>query len=184
MTTSTISLEQHQKEVSKLEGEISYLKEQLAWFQRQIFGPRSEKFIGPNEDLFLYFPGLEKMPPQPKEKKVIPAHDRAKPNRDGKDKITLPEDLPVERHFIDLSEEEKICQETGTPLVKIGEEITSKLAHKPGSYFIKQIVRPKYAHPIKSEEGVRAAPLPESLLNRCQADESFLADVIVKKFAE
>ena len=58
-------------------------------------------------------------------------------------------DLPIERQFIDIPEEAKICPETGKPLVKIGEEVTSKLAHKPGSYFIKQIIRPKYAHPEK-----------------------------------
>jgi transposase len=77
-----------------------------------------------------------------------------------------------------------VCPETGEPLVKIGEEVTSKLAHKPASFFIKQIVRPKYALPQKSEGGVLTADLPESLLTRCQADESLLADILVKKFGD
>lgn len=102
----------------------------------------------------------------------------------GKDTIVLPADLPTERKVIDLPESAKVCPETGIPLVKIGEEITSKLAHKPGSYYIKQIVRPKYANPQKSEDGVFTADLPESLLTRCQADESLLADILVKKFAD
>ena len=51
-------------------------------------------------------------------------------------------------------------------------------------YYIKQIVRPKYALKEKSEEGIFIAELPESLLNRCQADESLLADILVKKFGD
>jgi transposase len=110
--------------------------------------------------------------------------DMRKSKRNGQDKITLPADLPIERQILDIPDEAKVCPETGEPLVKIGEEVTSKLAHKPASFFIKQIVRPKYALPQKSEGGVLTADLPESLLTRCQADESLLADILVKKFGD
>lgn len=88
----------------------------------------------------------------------------------------------MESQVLDIPEEAKTCPETGKPLVKIGEEVTSKLAHKPGSYFIKQIIRPKYALP--NQDGVCTASLPESLLDRCLADESLLADILVKKFGD
>jgi transposase len=191
MTTTTISLEQHLTEVSQLKdtvkslhNEVVFLKEQLEWFKKQIFGQKSEKFVETRNEEQLCFEGFDKLAVAPPEKKVIPAHERTKRKPTGKDKITLPADLPVERQVIDLSEEARVCPETGEALVKIGEEVTSKLAHKPGSYFIKQIVRPKYALPQKSEEGVFTADLPESLLNRCQADESLLADILVKKFGD
>lgn len=193
MNTTTIPLEQHITEVDqlkttvgKLENEIHFLKEQLAWFKRQIFGKKSEKIVDTSNEYQPYFPGFEEIFPVPTEEKKqpIPAHERKKPQRNGQDKITLPEDLPIERQVIDIPEEAKTCPETGKPLVKIGEEITSKLAHKPGSYYIKQIVRPKYALPAQSEGGILTAELPESLLNRCQADESLLADVLVKKFCD
>lgn len=58
------------------------------------------------------------------------------------------------------------------------------MAHKPGRYFIKHIVRPKYANLQKSEEGIQTADLPENLLTRCQTNESLLADILVKKFAD
>jgi hypothetical protein len=32
---------------------------------------------------------------------------------------------------LDLKEEDKICKKTGKPLVKIGEEVTRRLAHTP-----------------------------------------------------
>ncbi len=186
MTTPTIPLEQYLevvKEKDSLRDQLKELKEQFEWLRRQVFGKRSEKIIENEEQ--PCFPGLELPAEEAKKKtKKIPAHERKSPNRNGKDKITLPENLPVERQIIDLSEDEKKCQQTGEPLVKIGEEISRKLAHRPGSYFIKEIIRPKYATPKTPDAGVITAPLPESLLQRCMADESLLADILVKKFGD
>lgn len=191
MTTATIPLEQYLAEVSRwketyesLNKEVGYLKEQLEWFKKQLFGKKAEKFVDSKNEEQLCFEGYDKLATVAPEKKVIPAYERTKRRSTGEDKITLPADLPIERQVIDLPEEAKVCSETGIPLVKIGEEVTSKLAHRPGSYFIKQTVRHKYANPQKSEDGVQTADLPESLLNRCQADESLLADILVKKFAD
>ena len=114
----------------------------------------------------------------------VPAHQRRKPKRDGQDAIALDPNLPVKTTILDLPEEEKICKETGAPLVKIGDEVTHKLAHEPGSYYIKEIIRPKYAHPEKPEEGVQTAALPDTLLPKCQADDSVLAEIITAKFAD
>ncbi|MCE2982789.1 MAG: hypothetical protein LW832_04390 [Parachlamydia sp.] len=66
------------------------------------------------------------------------------------DTISFPEDLPVERQVIDIPEKDKTCPKTGKELTKIVEEVTSKLAHRSGNYFIKQIVRPKYAVLLKN----------------------------------
>ncbi len=43
--------------------------------------------------------------------------------------------------LIDIPEEENICKETGTSLIKTGKEVTHKLAHTLGSYFIKEFIR-------------------------------------------
>ena len=59
----------------------------------------------------------------------------------------------LKQRYLDISEEAKNCQETGEPLVQIGVEVSHKLAHKPGSYYIKEIIRPKYAHPQREENG-------------------------------
>jgi transposase len=185
MTTSTISLETLQKENAKLHEEISYLKEQIAWFQRQIFGQKSEKFVDTRNAQQLHLDGFDNLSSQETPiKQKVAAHDRVKVKRGGQDKISLPENLPVERQVLDLPEEEKKCSETGEALVKIGEEVTRKLACTPARFFIIEIVRPKYALPQKSELGIQIAQLPESLLTRCQADESLLAEILVKKFAD
>jgi len=182
MKATTIPLQQHEREVSSLKEEITFLKEQIEWFKRQVFGQKTDKFVDLKNEQQLQLEGFDKLVLTPvEEKQAVGAHERKKRRPNGQDKITLPAGLPIERKFIDIPEASKICPETGEPLVKIGEEITSKLAHKPGSYFIKQIVRPKYAH---REDGVVTAELPESLLKRCSADESLLADIIVKKFCD
>ena len=185
MNASAIPLEQYTKEISALNEKIDYLEEQLAWFKKQIFGVKAEKFINTQNLEQLSFEGFDKLvPATPEAKQSIPPHERKKRQPTGKDKITLPANLPVERQVLDIPEEAKICAETGKMLVKIGEEISSKLAHRPGSYFIKQIVRPKYALPQESESGILTAELPGSLLNRCQADESLLAEILIRKFGD
>lgn len=176
---------QLQLENEQLKSTIAALKEQLEWLKRQMFGKRTEKIISTGGDVQLTFEGFEPTKPDENQQfKTIEKHQRKKADRNGQDKVTLPDNLPVERVFLDLPKEEKICQETGINLVKIGEEVSRKLAYKPGSYFIKEIVRPKYANPQRSENGVKIVDLPESLLNRCQADDSFLADILVKKFCD
>lgn len=139
MTTSTITQEQLQEEIIHLlkisnkkivhlnqevvnrDQKIQNLEEQLAWFKRQIFGKRSERIVSDLNADQLTFDGFENLATNGKEKKTpVPAHERKKPNRDGKDKITLPDDLPVRTTILDISEEEKVCQETGQTLVQIG----------------------------------------------------------------
>jgi transposase len=172
------------EKIVKMDSKIHELEAQLAWFKKQVFGKRSERVVANLNDKQLMFEGFENLATKKAEKKAVAAHERNKPNRDGKDKISLPEDLPVKTTILDIPEEQKICQETGTPLVQIGVEVSHKLAHEPGSYYIKEIIRPKYAHPQKEENGILTAALPDSLLPKCRADESLLAEIITKKFSD
>ena len=130
-------------------------------------------------------PGFENLQTILEEKKkVVAAHTRNKPRREGQDKISLHPDLPVKTIVLDLPEDQKICPETGEPLIQIGKEVSYKLAHQPGSYFIKEIIRPKYAHPHKEEAGIFTADLPECILPKCRADNSLLAEIITQKFID
>lgn len=173
-----------EKKIADRDAKIVYLQEQLDWFKRQIFGKRSERVVSDANSEQLMLAGFENLEQQESQKKKVAAHSRKKPNREGQDKITLPDDLPVKTTILDIPEEQKVCQETGQPLVLIGTEVSFKLAHEPGSYYVKEIIRPKYAHPQKEEAGILTAPLPDSLLPKCRADESFLAEIITKKFAD
>lgn len=195
-TLSTVDLKTQVQilmdELQKRDKEIFQLSEQLDWLKRQIFGKRSERIVNTTSEyqitLFdldgFSWPEENQEKPKQGEAQVISEHTRKKPNRNGQDKLSFPDDLPVKTTVIDIPEEEKICPHTGISLVKIGDEVTRKLAHEPGSYYIKEIIRPKYANPIKEEAGILTAPLPDSFIPKCRADESLLADIIVRKFGD
>jgi hypothetical protein len=114
MTITEISLlERLQAENSFLLHENKYLKEQLAWFKRQIFGQRSERIVSDLNRQQLMLEGFENPEvPKEEEQETISAHKRRKPNCNGQDKITLPADLPVQTTILDIPEGQKICQET------------------------------------------------------------------------
>ena len=68
MTTAQISdPESLRKENAELRCEVIYLKEQLAWFKRQIFGKKSERIVSDLNDKQLYLEGLEPLKAQEKE---------------------------------------------------------------------------------------------------------------------
>jgi transposase len=173
------------EENASLRNKLTILTEQLEWFKRQIFGHRSEKIKGSVEEApdlpnFVYLETQE----QQVETQAVAGYTKKKHIRNGKDSVTLPDGLPVETQVIDVTEEEKVCKETGESLVKIGEEVSRKLAHRPGSYYVKEIIRPKYAAPKNPDMGIVTAELPESFLPRCQVDESFLAEILVRKYGD
>lgn len=182
-TATKRSIESLENEITEQRAEILYLREQIEWCKRQIFGKKSERVVDASPEQ-LRLDGFESVNQQKAETQTIPAHERKKRSSTGEDAIKLPEDLPIETTVIDIPEVEKICKETGVPLEKIGEEVSHKLAHRPGSYYLKRIVRPKYAHPKQEEKGVITAPMPDSILPKCRADESLLADIITRKFVD
>ncbi len=157
-------IEQLQEKLSEQPEKIVVLEEQLNGFKRQLFGRRSERDVTHVDAKRLERDGFESLPAGDSQTKSVAAHSRGKPENKSKESIVLPSDLPVETVIIDIPEEQKICQATGVPLVKIGEETTLKLAYRPGSVYLKEIMRPKYVHPKRKEESVIIEALPESLL--------------------
>ena len=184
MTMATeLTVESLQTQLIERDQKILHLEEQLAWLKRQIFGKKSERIVDANPEQ-LKLDGFEEEAQQKTEIQNIPAYERKKRTSTGEDTIKLPDDLAIETTVIDIPAEEKICKETGTSLQKIGEEVSHKLAYRPASYFLKRIIRPKYVHPGQEEKGIVIAPMPDSLLPKCRADESLLADIITRKFAD
>lgn len=157
-------------EFLSLKQENLMLKEQIKTLQKMIFGRKSERFVdNPNQ---LYLPGLEPELEEPvAETVIVPAHEKRKAKSTPINSITYPEDLPVETTVIDLKDEEKTDKATGLPLIKIGEEISKRLAVKPQQFFIKEIVRYKYAVKNNPDAGIKIPSLPDSILNRPSCEE-------------
>jgi transposase len=163
--------------ITQSKEKITYLEEQLAWFKRQIFGKRSERIVSSFSEEQLQFENfvLQKVEEQTQ---TVLTHQRRKSQQKGQEAIALSPDLPVKTVVLDIPEEKKV------DLVQIGTDETIKLAHEPGSYYIKKIIRPKYAYPQQPELGILTAELPDSLLAKCRADNSFLAEIITRKFSD
>lgn len=81
--------------------------------------------------------------------------------------------------------EEQKTLSNGSVRPCIGFEESEKLACTPQRFFVKVTRRLKYGSPVGAEAfGVVEAPVPESLVPRCLADESLLAHVAVAKFGD
>ena len=186
---TTISVEQKLQDLTlenaALQETVKLLTEQLEWMKRKLFGKSSERFVADPADA-LYLPGFgPETAIVPVEEEVeVPAHKKRKAKSTPINTITYPDNLPIETQVLDLPEEEKIDKETGEPLICIGEDTSKKLGFKTGSYFIKVIIRKKYALAQNPDFGIKAPELPDSIIPRCAVDESFLADVLVKKFCD
>lgn len=171
-----------------LQHEVKRLEEQVAWLKKQLFGKKSERYVHDDQQLYISgykdLMGADADEQADTKKQIIPAHERKKPKTPSANGISYPDNLPVETIVLDLPEEKKIDPVTGKSLVCIGEDVTEKLAKKAASYFIKKIVRKKYAIAGTPDDGIKTPDLPEAFMPRCAVDESVVADVLVKKFCD
>ncbi len=181
--------------VAKKDQQIHKLTDQLAWFRHKFFGSSSEKHIAadPNQRK-IDWEGLEVLPEEKEaiedaEKELI-EYERRKPNKEKKKPVRqpLPEHL---RRVVEVIEPEGIQDNW----VRIGEEVTEILEHKPGETYVRRIERIKYAiKPIVAEENagneqneeeapaIRIAPMPFLPLPRSNAGPSMLAELMMNKY--
>ena len=180
------SLRREKNEIARLMTEqIAKLKNEILWLTRQVFGRKSEKF-DPNQQWFdqLTIDAVEQNLPAaatPDVVQTVATHTRKiTPHGRGE----LPAHLPREIEIIDIPESEKTLPD-GTLRPLIGHEDAERVAYTPGRIYVKVTRRPKYGSPVGAEEnGVVIAPVPETLIPKCMADESLLAHLVVSKFAD
>ena len=163
--------------------EIAELRAQVAWFQRQLFGSKSEKRIvepdatqGTLGEAFDAVPGT----PAPGRKTRVAGHDRTgAPKRPTGDESTLFFDeskVPVEVIHIPDAEAEGLDPKD---VEVIGERVSHRLAQRPGSYVILKYVRPVIKRRDTQELSCPAAPV--GVLEGSRADVSFIAGLLVDK---
>jgi transposase len=163
--------------------QIDGLKQQLEWFRRQIFGQKSERFIAePNpEQMYL---GQMPVPETKSEKrKSVAAHSRRVTSKDGADtgeslKFFDESRLPV--RSVQLEHPDTTGKSPADYEV-IGEKITYRLIQHPGSFEVVKYHRPVVK--LKESEKIVCAPAPAGVIDDSRADVSFIAGVLVDKFA-
>lgn len=171
------------------EREIVRLRRQVAWFQRQIFGQKSERRMPEPEGVQGTLGEAFDVVPDdgaPAKKTRIAAHERAPKNKngnliDGNDDAALFFDeskVPVE--VIALANEEAAGLDPADFEV-IGEKVSYRLAQRSGSYVILKYVRPVIK--LRADQTLSCPPAPVGVLDGCRADVSFIAGMIIDKFA-
>lgn len=184
-------IEKQAEQLKKKDDKIKELTDQLAWYRRKFWNPSSEKYIpeDPNQ-CKIDFDGLDVLPEEEEvikeaEKEII-TYEREKPKTKKQ-----PVRLPLPDH---LRREEEIIEPEGIDenWVKIGEEVTEVLEHKPGELFVLRIIRPKYVLKTdttqqeedteESTEKIKIGPLPMFPLPRSNAGPSLLSELLISKY--
>ena len=163
---------------------VSELEAQLRWFQKQIFGRKSERRLaGDSKYIQLTLGSLheEETPPTPTER-VKEYQRRVKPEKpsescEDESGLRFSSDVPVKT--IPLKPEEVADLKEGEDYEVIGEKVTHRLAQRPASYVVLKYVRPVVK--LKSDKVV-SHPAPEGVFERSFADVSLVAGILVDKF--
>jgi transposase len=177
----------YEKTISHQKEKIISLEQQVAYLQRRMWGKSSERFIK-EEPLQrrLDFEGLELLPEEEEEARqakeeiekyktrTIRVKEKEKPVRKP-----IPENIPrVEEHLYP----ENIDTENW---IELEPEITEVLEHKPQEFFVRRIIRHKYALRNKSipvECPILTATLPDLPLAKSYAGASLLAELMINKY--
>jgi transposase len=171
--------------VSDLNFTTLKLQHELDQLKRLVFGSRSERFApsASSEQLAL---GLTMQPtgrPEVATQKV--EYNRTVTKADDKPvptgRMKLPTHLPRQQVVIepegDLS-----------GFKRIGEGVTEELDYTPGKFFVRQIIRPKYAKPVHKdgleETEIVIAPMPARPIDKCIAGAALLAYILVSKYID
>lgn len=183
-------IEELKNTVEKQGDTIKKQQHTIELLRKALFGPRSERIVDTDERQGVFDFILDEVGTMA----GSPESDTALEDTDDKTSDVLskrrkkrsslqdlvPEDLPKEEVVIDLPEDKKTAT-NGTPLKQIGEERVEKLAYKPGFWFLKVFVYPKYADPSNALSGVKKAPAPDFAIPGGIFDESFLTWIACDK---
>jgi transposase len=159
--------------------ELQLLREYIRLLKQQRFGRSSETHESAQGLLFDEAEvGAAELPePEPAEIRV-PAHTRKRGGR-----RPLPEWIERVEIIHDVADHKKRCETDGTPLERIGEEISEQLEFIPAQLRVLSHVRPKYACPV-CRTGVRIAARPALPIPKSIASPTLLAHVTVAKYAD
>lgn len=164
------------EENCKLSGEVAFLKDRIAWFERQIFGQKTERFI-PDSSLQTQLPldGGAPTEQSPAATETI-TYTRTRPhaNKTPHGRDELPAHLPRERVTIPPDFDT-------TGMVKVGEKITEELHYQPPVFSVKQLVRDVFVADNNGQRTLACVDMPPRCIDKGKAGPSVVAQAIVTK---
>ena len=172
--------------VQSLTATVQSLQHQLSWFQRQMFGTKSERLrvLENAQQMSLgdVLPPAEQ--PVVPEERLVAAHKRRLPQQDAA--VGEEESVP----FFDEARVPIETIEVPDPQTQglseddyeiIGQKVSYRLAQRTGSYvvlkYLRSVTKRRDTHVIS------CPPAPVGVVEGSRADVSFLAGLLVDKFA-
>jgi transposase len=173
----------HQRE---LEEQNAALQRQVAWFQRQLFGRKSEKRLREPHPDQLTLTGLFTVPVSPADQPPPPSETvKAYQRRlrltgaalaDESD-LRFNDSVPVQEILLTNPE---VADLPPDAYEVISEKVTYRLAQRPGAYVILKYRRPVIKR--KDTAVVSCPPAPPAVFEKSFADVSVLAGLLIDKF--
>ncbi len=153
------------------------LAQRVAWFERQLFGAKSERRIIETHSQQLTLGEIRRAETTESPTIEVPAHRRRNGNQPSENDQALRFDpsVPVKEIFI----ENKSIKNLEDYYI-VGEKVTSRLAQLPGSYVVLRYIRNVYKR--KDDATFSCVPAPSAVLEKSYADVSFLAGLMIDKF--
>ena len=161
------------KELKTLRDENQHLKDRIAWFEKQIFGQKTERYVSNEEQTELSL-GVPKQNVEVTQETVAYTRDKIKKHTPhGRDDI--PAHLPRFDKNIDPDFDT-------SGYVKIAEKITEELHYKPAEFYVLRLIRPVFKRIADNGETVISTPeLPARCIDKGIAGSSLVAQLLVTK---
>lgn len=159
---------------------VQEILEQWRLSRHRMFGPSSESHQG---ELFNEVEALADQAAGTEDEhegEPAPVQDKVRPKRGHR--RALPPELPRVQIEIDVPEEERQCA-CGTPMVRIGEDVSEQLDIIPMQVRVIRTVRPRYACP-KGDQAPVQQPAAAQILPRSNFSAGFLAMMAVVKYVD
>jgi len=178
------------EQLASLQQQVDKLLTQLAWFNRQFFGRKSEKLalLDPNQLSLFENQTME----QQRLEAIEAARQKAEEEIAEVTKATAPKAKRTNRQFLEDLPVVRVVIEPESVDLKhykcIGEECTRTIEHEPGKLYVKETVYPKYGlksntHvPVEGQSGVIMAQRVLTPIHKCIAGASLLAEILLQKY--
>ncbi len=181
--------ENHQlsQQLSDSQCQIEQLQTQLDWFKQQLFGQKSERrpqAVHPGQLSLMDLMGLEEpATPSAQDNTITVTYERGRAKKDRGDALNdsgLRFDAQVPVEIIELNVPELEGPQAADYEI-VDHKVTHRLAQRPGSYVILQYTRPVVKR--KADQQLITPPAAANVFDRCSADVSILAGLLIDKFA-
>src|SRR5262245_54661391 len=170
----------------ELQEQNAALKRQVEWFQRQLFGRKSEKRLREPDPDQLSLAGMLTTPVVPADQPPLPTETvkayQRRVRLTGADladesELRFDDSVPVQEILLTNPE---VADLPPDAYDVIGEKVTYRLAQRPGAYVILKYRRPLIKR--KDTAALSCPPAPAAVFEKSFADVSVLAGLLIDKF--